>query len=252
MRAIGVEVVEGGVGELRATIRAGGAEAVAVALLDGSARPLDLVVVGELPSAARLEVEFSFVGSGEPRLAASAGAVAFQVVAGGDGLTVIRGGDVVIYDRGRPVSAWVALTVSPDPVSSATHLGPTAVAHVDAAVIAELGLPVGPVVDAAARASVRTADGGRIVVDVTTPAAGLVVLPMPDYPGWSASVDGEPADIVRVDDAFPGVVVGPGESVVELDYTPTRQGPALVFTLLGVIALVRLARRDRDFAPVGG
>lgn len=254
LRAISVAVGEGPVGELRATITAADGEATAVALLDGRARKIDLVVVGgDLPRGARMEVTFTFAGTDEPVLSAVDDGVAFQVVAGGDGLTVVHAGDVVIYDRDRPVGARIAHAVSTDPVTSETHLGPTSIAHLEPTVSAGFGeWPAKPPVDAVATATIQQADGGHVVVEVDTTHPGILVLPMPDYPGWSATVDGESVGVVRVDDAFLGVVVGPGDTLVEFDYTPTRQGSALVLTLLGLIGLFGLARKDRDFAPLDG
>lgn len=42
------------------------------------------------------------------------------------------------------------------------------------------------------------------------------------YPGWTATVDGKPAELLRVDDAFKGVVVGPGTHTVEFVFRSAR------------------------------
>lgn len=67
--------------------------------------------------------------------------------------------------------------------------------------------------------------------------ATLVVLPQPDYPGWTASVDGAEVPIVRVDDSFPAVIVPAGESRIELEFRPTYLRLSLVVTFLSLGAL---------------
>jgi hypothetical protein len=61
---------------------------------------------------------------------------------------------------------------------------------------------------------------GVVVVDVDAPADGLLVFSEPFYPLRSASVDGEPAAVRKVNMAFTGVPVGPGRHRVELRYDP--------------------------------
>ncbi|HEY6943233.1 YfhO family protein [Dokdonella sp.] len=81
-------------------------------------------------------------------------------------------------------------------------------------------------------------------------AAVLVVSQM-DYPGWQATVNGRPVPLLRVDYALQGVVVSPGESVVELAFRPRslRLGSAaslfglLVVTICGVSPWLGRRRR---------
>jgi len=42
------------------------------------------------------------------------------------------------------------------------------------------------------------------------------------YPGWTATVNGEPVEVLRVDDAFKGVIVGPGTHTVEFQVRSSR------------------------------
>lgn len=55
-------------------------------------------------------------------------------------------------------------------------------------------------------------------VDKTRPA--VLVLADAWYPGWRATVDGNPAEVVRVDGLFRGVELGEGEHEVVLEYVP--------------------------------
>lgn len=56
---------------------------------------------------------------------------------------------------------------------------------------------------------------------VETDDPALLVLADPWYPGWSVTVDGEPADVERVNHAFRGVYVSAGEHDVEFHYEET-------------------------------
>ena len=64
---------------------------------------------------------------------------------------------------------------------------------------------------------------------------GLPVLIDLEYPGWKAEVDGEEADIERVDYLMRGVRVPAGESTVTFSYRP------LSFTVGWVVSLLALA-----------
>lgn len=67
----------------------------------------------------------------------------------------------------------------------------------------------------------------EVVADLASP--GLLVLRDTWYPGWRARVDGAPADILRVDHAFRGVVLPAGQYRVVFEYAPSsvRVGPWL-------------------------
>lgn len=81
--------------------------------------------------------------------------------------------------------------------------------------------------------------------DVTADRPALFVVSQAWFPGWSASVDGERAPVVRVDGLVQGVPVGPGEHTVTLRYRP----PGLVIggvlsaaTLVSIVAWAVLRR----------
>jgi uncharacterized membrane protein YfhO len=81
---------------------------------------------------------------------------------------------------------------------------------------------------------------------VSTTRNGVLFLSIPYSEGWSAEVDTVPARVVRVNTAFTGVVVGPGDHVVTLHYlTPWLQpGLALAAASL-VLALAAAGWRIR-------
>jgi len=241
IRAIGVDVTTPASGTLTAELRdSEGGTATAVALLGGRIGPRDLVVVeGALEPGSAIVATFRFVGSTEPPwLAGGTSGVMFDVVAADDAMTIVRAGDVIIYDRGRSVGARLAhAAVAVDSVTSADHLGPLDVALVETERAAELGLPTEVPELATGEARVREVGRDELTVDVETSAPALVILPQPDYPGWTATVDGVTVEIVRVDGAFPAVLVPAGQSVVELEFRPTYLRLALTVTILAAVML---------------
>lgn len=68
------------------------------------------------------------------------------------------------------------------------------------------------------------------------------------YPGWQATVDGEPADILRANYAFRAVRLDAGEHTVEMIYRPTLVlvggAVSLVALALLVVGLLWAARRE--------
>jgi hypothetical protein len=78
----------------------------------------------------------------------------------------------------------------------------------------------------------------HVVAEIDAPAAGLVVVNEAHHPGWSATVDGRPAEIVPANGAFRGVVVAPGRHRLELRYSA---GAALPLMGLGLVAMLAAA-----------
>jgi Bacterial membrane protein YfhO len=74
----------------------------------------------------------------------------------------------------------------------------------------------------------------RIVVNARTAEASLLVVDEVHYPGWSATVDGREAPIVRVDYLLRGVPLGPGRHRIVLTYDPPS------FTIGATVSLVAL------------
>jgi len=70
----------------------------------------------------------------------------------------------------------------------------------------------------ASRPSDLSAEGGRLAVSAEGP--GLLVLAESWDPGWSASVDGQPARVLRVNYAQMGVVLQAGAHRVRLRHRP--------------------------------
>ena len=61
--------------------------------------------------------------------------------------------------------------------------------------------------------------------------------------GWSATVDGEPAAVMRADGAFQGVRLSPGRHEVRLRYVPPGLREGIGLALAGILGLVLAMRR---------
>ncbi|MBI3762667.1 MAG: YfhO family protein, partial [Chloroflexi bacterium] len=58
-----------------------------------------------------------------------------------------------------------------------------------------------------------------------------------EYPGWRATVDGQPTNIVRVDGLLRGVPLAPGAHRVEFAFVP---GTVIVGAALSLVGLIGL------------
>jgi hypothetical protein len=89
----------------------------------------------------------------------------------------------------------------------------------------------------------------RVVVRVAGDG-GLLVLSDAHYPGWAATLDGQPVAIQAADGLFRGVFVPAGEHEVMFAFRPRSYQVGAVVSLLGmggvVIGVVVLRKRKRD------
>ncbi|MCA1845036.1 MAG: YfhO family protein [Actinobacteria bacterium] len=129
------------------------------------------------------------------------------------------------------------------------------------------GRPFDPAATALLESDCRGCDGARqpgpagsvsgvrwtaASVDVALQASrpGLLVLSQAWFPGWTASVDGRAAQVVRVDGLVQGVPVGPGPHRVRLSYRAPglRAGLKVTLCTAGGLGLTAIARRRRRTA----
>ncbi|MBL6644835.1 MAG: hypothetical protein ISP55_00100 [Flavobacteriales bacterium] len=76
---------------------------------------------------------------------------------------------------------------------------------------------------------------------VSTPAKGLLVFSEIHYPeGWELSIDGEPAELLRVNYAFRGVVVPAGDSTVKMAFELPSVQSARTTSSIGSVLLLLL------------
>jgi hypothetical protein len=81
-------------------------------------------------------------------------------------------------------------------------------------------------------ATVVAEGDNRLDLDVSVPQAAALVVTTPHYPGWKATVDGQPAPLYRADFAFQGLPLQSGDHHVSLRFDPG------IFKLGAVISLI--------------
>ena len=86
-------------------------------------------------------------------------------------------------------------------------------------------------------------DTARVALEKTGPDAGFVLLTGRFYPGWRASVDGDPAPVLRADVMFQAVRVGPGTRRIVFEYRPTALRLGAWATLAALAGLAAVAWR---------
>jgi len=90
-------------------------------------------------------------------------------------------------------------------------------------------------------------------VDVEMACKGLLIVSDNWYPGWRAEVDGQAAEIWKVNTVIRGVVVNAGKHTVSMRYRPLSVYFGFALTLRGLAAAVVLhKRRETDGADTLG
>ena len=90
----------------------------------------------------------------------------------------------------------------------------------------------------------RKPSSGTLTVE--TGCRALVIVADTYFPGWKATVDGKPAEILEVDGALRGIVVEKGAHRISMRYRPTSVTAGAVITGIGflvTLALLVLTRR---------
>jgi uncharacterized membrane protein YfhO len=80
-------------------------------------------------------------------------------------------------------------------------------------------------------------EANYVGVRTSSAAPSVLVLSENHYPGWRAYVDGEEADLLRVDYNLRGVALAAGEHEVEFVYRPGSLIAGLVVSLLTALGL---------------
>ena len=88
------------------------------------------------------------------------------------------------------------------------------------------------------KAEVTRNEPNRVDVNTESAAPAILVLSANHYPGWRASVDGQPVDVIRVNYNLRGVSVPAGNHVVTFVYRPKSVLVGLMISFLALAALV--------------
>jgi hypothetical protein len=164
-----------------------------------------------------------------------------------------RENGVTLYESPDPVPrAFVVprIVTIPDPdrlLDELSTIDPRTVALVEE----PLALPGSGGGDRPGEARIIEYTPGRVVVDATAPpGGGLLVLTDQFYPGWTATIDGQPAAIHRADYLFRGVLLPAGSHRVEFVYWPASFRIGATVSALALVAIVLLAVAGRARYPL--
>jgi hypothetical protein len=95
-----------------------------------------------------------------------------------------------------------------------------------------------PSIPPSLRPSIVSYSPEQVVIDVTPASDGYLVLTDAYYPGWVATVDGQPANIERADILFRAVRVPAGQHRVEFRYQPQSFSIGVVISIGTAVVLV--------------
>lgn len=84
----------------------------------------------------------------------------------------------------------------------------------------------------------------RVVIGVDNGSEAVLVLTDAFYPGWSATIGGEPAEIYQVDGMFRGLRLPAGRHEIIFTYRPTIVQVGLALSAAGVLLWLLLAIRS--------
>lgn len=111
--------------------------------------------------------------------------------------------------------------------------------------------------DPEARAKATEMESGRVVVQAHSAVPAFLVLSDTSYPGWRATVNGQPVRIIPTDYVLRGVVLPAGDSTVIFTFRPMSFYAGVSLTIVSLLAAIgmlawdvrRRGRRSRLAAP---
>ncbi|MBI3242863.1 MAG: YfhO family protein [Chloroflexi bacterium] len=92
----------------------------------------------------------------------------------------------------------------------------------------------------AGTASVLKYEAEHVVVQTTTDTPGQLILTDTDYPGWLATVDGQPAEITKAYGLFRAVAIPAGAHTIAFHFQPTSLKVGAIITIAGLLVLTGL------------
>ena len=88
----------------------------------------------------------------------------------------------------------------------------------------------------------------KIVFNVQTPDAGVLVLKERYSPDWSVSINGEKKELLKANLLFRGVYVEAGDNNIVFEFTPTMKYAYITivsWALFIVISIIAIFRKKR-------
>ena len=161
----------------------------------------------------------------------------------------VHSGDVKVYENmDRAGRAYLAHTVTPA-ASTADALATLADSLAPGAAVVEGGQPLSGTAAQTGAATIVEYTAERVVVQTQSTQPALLVLSDAFYPGWRATVDAAPAEILPTNVLFRGVYVPAGAHMVVFTYEPVgwRLGLALAVGGLLLVLLAMSAGIAGDF-----
>ena len=81
---------------------------------------------------------------------------------------------------------------------------------------------------------------GHIRLDVDAQRPSLLVVSESYYPGWRATLDNQPVEILRANYLSQGIVVPAGKHTIEMKYEPNSFRNGVIISLVGLMGLLAL------------
>jgi len=158
------------------------------------------------------------------------------------GWSVARSGDLTVLEAERPLP--LAYGVSEVVVEAEREAAAALIASGELDLFRQVVLS--ETLAGGGAPQVELEERGPNHLRLRTRGAGVVVVLDQDYPGWTATVDGEPTPMVTANSAFRAVSVPEGEHLVEMRFRPRRWAEA--WGLAGLALLVLALRLNRSRA----
>ena len=100
------------------------------------------------------------------------------------------------------------------------------------------------------RAAITGYEPNRVNLQTHSSGNSILVLSENDYPGWRVYVDGQSADLLRVNYALRGVLLSAGDHQVSFVYRPWSVMGGLLVSLITGVGLIVLSRRKASAKTV--
>ncbi len=103
------------------------------------------------------------------------------------------------------------------------------------------------------RVEITTYEPNRVNLQTHSSGNSILVLSENDYPGWRVYIDGQPAEVLRVNYGLRGAVIPAGDHQVSFVYRPWSVMGGLLLSLLAATALIVLpvGRKNVSAKPEG-